>query len=98
RRSLLLFTLLAACDPVGGENGRGQAVPDLAKPRVSPVELLPPKVDRSITTRTEIRDPSRIDATQIDVHKQSDGIVDILWVIDDSGSMANERITLQGNF
>ncbi|MBI3185085.1 MAG: VWA domain-containing protein [Myxococcales bacterium] len=67
-------------------------------PRLSPVELLPPKVDQSVTQRVEIRDPKRIDATQVDVHKQSDGIVDILWVLDDSGSMKNQRAQLLGNF
>src|SRR5438552_3352282 len=49
--------LAAACDPVGGENGRGEATPEMARPRVSPVAILAPKIDRSVTTRTEIRDP-----------------------------------------
>ncbi len=97
-RCVLTLAALCACDPVGRENGRGQAVPEIAPPKLSPVELLPPKVDRSVTSRVEIRDPSRIDATQIDVHRQADGIVDILWVIDDSGSMKNQRQTLVGNF
>ncbi len=89
---------LSACDPVGGENARGAAAPAVAPPRLSPVELLPPKVKKADATRVEIRDPPDIDATQVDVHQQSDGIVDILWVIDNSGSMQNERTKLQGHF
>lgn len=93
-----LCVATSGCDEVGGENGRGEAVPKVEPPRLSPVHLLPPIVDRSVLQRVEVRDPPPIDATQLDVHRQSDGIVDILWVIDDSGSMANQRQTLQGNF
>lgn len=97
--AICLAALFAAgCDPVGQDNSRGKAAPVVAPPRLSPVELLPPKVDRSIAQRVEIRDPERIDATQVDIHRQSDGIVDILWVIDDSGSMKNQRDQLVGNF
>jgi hypothetical protein len=90
--------LLAGCDPVGRENGRGAAVPDVAPPRLSPVEIKPPRIDRSPVTRVELIDPPRVDSLQVDLLEQSDGIVDILWVIDDSGSMTNERRTLVGNF
>ncbi|MFZ5469262.1 MAG: VWA domain-containing protein [Myxococcota bacterium] len=95
---LFFCALAAGCDDVGKENGRGAAVPQVAPPKLSPVEILPPKIDRNIAQRVEIRDPPRIDATQVDVHKQADGVVDILWVIDDSGSMKNQRATLVGNF
>lgn len=89
---------IAACDRVGRENGRGTAVPDVAKPRVYPVEILPPTIDRSNTGQVRVVPPPAIDAVQVDVLKQADGIVDILWVIDDSGSMANQRRTLNRNF
>ncbi|MHB8878016.1 MAG: vWA domain-containing protein [Myxococcaceae bacterium] len=95
---LAAAALAAGCDSVGGENARGAATPDVAPPRLSPVEIHPPRVDPAIAARVLIRDPPRIDATQVDVHKQSDGIVDILWVIDNSGSMKNERTKLQGHF
>lgn len=96
----LLVALLAAlgCDNVGGEVGRSEAVPVVAPPKVSPVELLPPTVDRSVTQRVEVRDPPAIPAVQVDVQRQADGIVDILWIVDDSGSMANQRETLVNNF
>lgn len=92
------LALAAACDPYGRENARGPAVPDVAPPLLSRVEILPPKVDRSTTNRIVVKDPPAIDFTQVDQIKQADGIVDILWVIDDSGSMANQRQTLGGNF
>ncbi|MBS1149668.1 MAG: uncharacterized protein H6Q89_1366 [Myxococcaceae bacterium] len=96
---LLLSALISsACDRVGRENGRGSAAPEVAAPRLSPVEIKPPKIERSVTGRVVVVDPPRIDATQIDLVKQADGIVDILWVIDDSGSMANQRKTLVNNF
>jgi len=95
---LILPLLLVACDNVGRENGRGSAVPDVAPPIVSPVELKPPHVDRSPTGRVVVDDPPRVDATQVDVLLQADGVVDILWVIDDSGSMTNERQRLVSNF
>lgn len=100
RLCLLLIPALLAigCDRVGRENGKGTAAPDVAPPRLSPVEIKPPKIERSLTGRVVVVDPPRIDATQIDVVKQADGIVDILWVIDDSGSMANQRKTLVNNF
>ena len=100
RLGLLLVALGAssACDNVGGEVGRGEAVPAVAPPRISPVELLPPSVDRSVTRRVEVRDPPAIPAVQVDIQRQADGIVDILWVVDDSGSMANQRQTLTNNF
>ena len=96
---LLLSMLLAVgCDSVGRENGNRDAVPGVAAPILSPVELSPPKVARQPTGRVVVVDPPLIDATQVDLLKQSDGIVDILWVIDDSGSMANQRKVLVNNF
>ncbi len=89
---------LAGCDPVGRENGRGTAVPDVAPPVLSPVEIKPPEIERAPVGRVELIDPPRVDSIQVDELRQSDGVVDILWAIDDSGSMTNERRTLVGNF
>jgi hypothetical protein len=96
--ALLLLSSLLACDDVGNESGRGEARPVVAPPKLSPIELLPPEVDRSVTQRVEVRNPAAIAATQIDTLTQSEGIVDILWVIDDSGSMRDERTRLSTNF
>jgi hypothetical protein len=99
-RLFLLVALLGApgCDNVSGDPGRGEAVPTVAPPRVSPVELLPPTVDRSVTQRVEVRDPPVAPSVQVDLQRQVEGIVDILWVVDDSGSMANQREMLTLNF
>ncbi len=96
--ALVTACLCAACDNVGTPNGRGSAVPDVAPPNLSPVEILPPTVDRSPTGRVVLANPPSLDATQVDVILQKEGLVDILWVIDDSGSMANQRRTLVSNF
>src|SRR5688572_9089184 len=90
--------LVAACDPAGRANGRAAAVPVVEPPRLSRVELLPPRVERQIVGRVEVRDPLAVPATQIDEFIQVDGVVDILWLIDDSGSMENQRKTLTDNF
>jgi hypothetical protein len=98
--ALLLATAFAAsaCDSIGRENGRADAVPTVVPPRLTPVSLRPPTLERVGTGRVRVVDPPRVDATQVDVLRQSDGVVDILWVIDDSGSMANERRRLVDNF
>ncbi|HEY8207636.1 MAG TPA: VWA domain-containing protein [Myxococcaceae bacterium] len=90
--------LLAGCDDAGGESGRQPAQPPLAPPVLSQVELLPPRVDRSTVNRVVTRSPPTTPFIQTDLVQQSQGKVDILWVIDDSGSMANQRQTLGGNF
>lgn len=98
RSSLLALLFLSGCDPVGRENGRGSAVPEVAPPILSPVEIKPPRIERAPVGRVELIDPPRVDSIQVDELRQSDGVVDILWVVDDSGSMTNERRTLVGNF
>jgi hypothetical protein len=73
-------------------------VPDVAPPILSPVEIKPPRIERAPVGRVALIDPPRVDSIQVDELRQSDGVVDILWVVDDSGSMTNERRTLVGNF
>ena len=100
-RILTMFAVLlavAGCDRVGRENGTPDAVPKVAPPRLSPVDLEPPRIDRAPTGRVTLVDPPRVDSIQVDLLKQSDGVVDILWVVDDSGSMVNERKKLVSNF
>ena len=98
RIHLIVLLFIAGCDPVGRENGRGSAVPEVAPPILTPVEIKPPKIDRSPVGRVNLINPPLVDSIQVDLLKQSDGVVDILWVVDDSGSMANERRELVGNF
>jgi hypothetical protein len=87
-----------ACDNVGRPNGLNDVVPDIAKPRVYPVEIKPPVIDRENVGQVRVIPPPNVDSIQIDELKQSDGLVDILWIVDDSGSMASKRARLQGNF
>ncbi|MDP2270873.1 MAG: VWA domain-containing protein [Archangium sp.] len=94
----IALLLISGCDPVGRENGRGSAVPEVAPPILSPVEIKPPRIERAPVGRVDLIDPPRVDSIQVDELRQSDGVVDILWVVDDSGSMTNERRTLVGNF
>ena len=95
---IIFVFLMAACDQVGQQNGRINVAPDVAPPRLSRVMLKPATIDPSTVNRVRVVDPPRADSIQVDVMKQSDGIVDILWVIDDSGSMVNERQRLIANF
>jgi hypothetical protein len=89
---------LVACDRVGGAIGTGKAVPVVAPPRLSPVQLLPPQISPEGTNRVVLKNPQALPATQIDLFMQGDGVVDILWVIDDEGSMVTERQRLGANF
>jgi hypothetical protein len=93
-----LIFALSACDNVGRPNGLNDAVPDVAKPRVYPVEIKPPVVDREHVGQVRVIPPPNVDSVQVDILKQSDGLVDILWVVDASGSMASKRARLAGNF
>jgi len=95
----VLVGLLACADAsVTGEPPVPSAVPTLAPPRLAPAEWAAPRVEQSIGQRVVTRMPTRVNSTQVDMHRQSEGIVDILWIIDDSGSMDTQRNTLVGNF
>jgi len=86
------------CDNAGTENARGPAVPRVAPPKLSPIELLPPVVNRQVVSQVVLADPLALASFQTDLYVQGNGVVDILWLIDSSGSMANERLVLGQNF
>jgi hypothetical protein len=96
--TIAVLLAAAGCDNVGRENGTPDAVPKLEPPRLSPVDISPPRIERVPTGRVKVVDPPRVDSIQVDLLKQSDGVVDIIWIIDDSGSMTNERKKLVSNF
>ena len=58
------------------------------------MRILPPPLARVAPSRVELRNPAAVPATQVDLFTQGPGRVDVLWVVDDSGSMANQRTTL----
>jgi hypothetical protein len=96
---LLLFALAQlACDKAGSGSALGPAVPQVAPPTLSPIELLPPVVDRQTVGQVVLANPLALASFQTDLFTQSDGVVDILWIIDDSGSMADERLILGSDF
>jgi hypothetical protein len=96
--SIALVLAGTGCDRVGRPNGRGAAVPDVAPPVLSPVEIKAPTIDRSNVGKIIVQDPPAVAATQTDVLQQVPGTVDILWIIDDSGSMQSKRARLVGDF
>ncbi len=61
----------------------GLSTPDVARPRIVPGKLLPPIV----------RGPRQIDAYQQDAAR-----VDVLWIVDNSGSLNTERMRLAAQF
>jgi len=100
RATLAVPALLAllACDHSAGPIIGGEVQPTVAPPRLAPVPIAPPLVDQSTVSRVVLRDPTSLAATQVDEYKQADGVVDILWIVDTTGSMANERSSLADNF
>ncbi len=95
---LVLVCALAACDDAGGPVSGEEVRPEIAPPTLERVKVAPPEVERSQTSRVVVRDPNALAATQVDLYKQSDGVVDILWIVDTTGSMATERQVLADNF
>ena len=93
-----LCALLASCDRGAGPLIGGEVKPTVAPPALAPVPIAPPLVDQSIVSRVVLRDPTSLAATQVDEYKQADGVVDILWIVDTTGSMANQRTSLADNF
>lgn len=95
---LCLLLAVAGCDDAGGPISGEQVRPEIAPPPVGRVHVAPPEVERSRTARVVVRDPNALAATQVDLFQQSDGVVDILWIVDTTGSMATEREVLADNF
>ena len=88
---------VAACravpDSSGDPVGTSVVPPNLARVSIEPFSL-----ERSEVVRIALKEPQALPPTQADQYVQTSGVVDILWVIDDSGQMANNRTLLAGNF
>ncbi|RMG19810.1 MAG: VWA domain-containing protein [Deltaproteobacteria bacterium] len=92
----LLVMGLAACE-------RPTVDDALYRPRVAPVEVSPAihraaDQGRVRLLRPDLLPPEIRGPTQIDGFVQDDAIVDILWVVDNSGSMDNERARIAAAF
>lgn len=97
--ALCALAALAACtDAAGGGYGGDPVKPAVAPPPLEQVHIEPASPDRSEVVRIVLKEPQALPATQIEEYKQKPGIVDILWVIDNSGSMFDERTQLISNF
>ncbi len=70
----------------------------VAPPKLGQVAIEPFSLERSEVVRIALKEPNALPPTQSDQYLQTNGVVDILWVIDDSGQMANNRTLLAGNF
>jgi len=95
---IIALLLLATCDNAAGPILQENVQPAIAPATLQQVPIAPPVVDRTVVTLVNLGDPTALAATQTDVYKQSPGVADILWVVDTTGSMADERLSLASNF
>ncbi len=94
--------------PAGEQLGPRVAAPQLVpavlrQPRVEPPALgwpalASPGVEPARLERPALVDPELLDPYQVDLFLQKTLVVDVLWVVDNSGSMANERSRLADSF
>ena len=72
--------------------------PELEQPRLAQPELVPAPVVTPPLQRAVVVDPLLVDPYQVDEYSQKVLKVDVLWIVDNSGSMANERSLLAASF
>ena len=96
RRVLLLAAvLLAACtSPTDTRAQPPPLYPQANPPALEPVPIANLNLAQSIVNRVSILDPKISSALQTDVFQQSSALVDVLWVVSNAGTMADERTRL----
>ncbi|MBM4321434.1 MAG: VWA domain-containing protein [Deltaproteobacteria bacterium] len=72
--------------------------PEVELPQVSWPSVVPATVDAPGLERPALVRPALLDPYQVDLYRQQVLVVDVLWVVDNSGSMANERERLATSF
>jgi hypothetical protein len=72
--------------------------PELAPVQAAPAPHQPAPLDRVALVRPELYPPEVRGPTQIDAYLQGDARVDILWVVDNTGTMDNNRARLRDAF
>lgn len=97
-----LVFAVGGCDCGGREGlppGVGQRVfPRVVEPLVVPVEIQPADPARTRTNPVVLLPPVLRGPTQVDVFVQEEAIVDVLWIVDNSASLTNERDRLATQF
>ena len=77
----------------------GQPVrPVIVRPVVVPARVEPAPVGRTVIRSAPLLPPIVRGPRQIDVYTQDEAIVDVLWVVDNSSSLNNERNRLAAQF
>jgi hypothetical protein len=89
---LFLAVLLGSCGPKGST----QAKPPPIYPQDLPVILEPTEIanfslPRTTVAQVKILDPKLSSAVQSDTFHQNQGLLDVLWVVANTGIMRNER-------
>lgn len=80
--------------PFGKQRVRPRILtPDLAEVNVAPVDPAAPEI-----IQVELLPPIVRGPRQTDVFTQEEAVVDILWIVDNSASLTNERDRLSGHF
>lgn len=68
-------------------------LPGVSRPGLASAPVVAPRLERPALV-----DPDLLDPYQVDLFLQKTLVVDVLWVVDNSGSMANERRRLASSF
>src|SRR5688572_30453249 len=102
RAAVLCSLVLSACNCGGtdpsGPFGRARVrpriiTPDVAEVKVTPIDPSPPMVLPFALLPPILRGPR-----QTDTFTQEQAVVDVLWIVDNSGSLTNERDRLAAQF
>ncbi len=88
----------AACDRAGESVSGQPANPVILPPSLERVLIEPPSMDRQVVAQVVVRNPDAVPFIQKDTFTQNPGKADILFIIDNNGSMAIERTVLGNNF
>lgn len=98
---VLALALAMGCSeaPTTGRPGGGARVqPRVVAPEVRPAEVRVADSTRVRTAPFILLDPVVRGPRQVDVFTQEEAVVDILWVVDNSASVSNERQRLAAQF
>jgi len=101
-RAVVVLLLASGCNcggtdptgPFGKARIRPRIItPDIAEVKVTPIDPAPPEVLPVALLPAVLRGPR-----QTDTFMQERAIVDVLWIVDNSGSLTNERDRLADQF